>query len=284
MKIRSIFNFGRNNVNHNLYENIKNYYKNISHNFGNNLIYTERKNGFQVTNGHIESPYPGIKIHTMLNDKLYNVLLDKDFINSISHGWIFGFKLYNFGYIQSYKQLTIYIGFKEIYGYYNILKIFRKHGIKIDPKFNGKENQYILLNRLYISDNIFVRYSTDIYDKLKGDWRIIDTTWRFAEDKNNPLIFALSREFLIKNFYSIINDLNNKNKIYTVIKLYRSGNIVFPAPEIIINFDWNKLELITYDIVRSSYSTIKINNQKDLQYISNDIFNRIKKFLSEGYL
>ncbi|MGB9674751.1 MAG: hypothetical protein ACPLX8_01310, partial [Nanopusillaceae archaeon] len=256
----------------------------ISYTYGSHLIYMDVERGFQVTNHHRGSPYSGIKVHTRLNYKIYKVLIDKNFINLLLNGWIFGFKLYDFSYPKLYKQLTIYIGFKEIHGYYYLLHLFRRYKIKIKPKLAGKEYQYVWLNRLHISKDIFIRYSTDLYDRLGGNWKISDNTWRSAEDHNHPSIFALSRNYLLKNFYSIINNLEAGNEIYTIITLQRAGGIVLPVPEIIINFDWNKFALMTYNIFDNSYYTYRLYDHNDLIYLDNHILRNISIFLARGHL
>ncbi len=260
----------------------------------NDILYNPSVDHFEIVREYNSSPYPGIKVHSYLDDTIYKVLTDPAFINAISAGLIFGFKVYESPFP---KQVTIYIGFDNIGGYSFLLNLLKnKYNVNISPKVLGNDFPYAYLNRLYISKNMFIRYSTDFYDEMVKDLRISDSTWRSAADNNRPNILALARDYLTSNFRNIISDVNKWNSIffihpdsipdsmYTVITLQKVGNIAVPVPQVILGFDPSKNKLITYDIYRRSEYTYNMNDEKNLQYISNHPVTRISEFLSRGYI
>jgi len=200
------------------------------------LKYYEDKGVFQVMARNGLHPWPGIKVHSLLSNQIYNILMDPDFQKMIIRGEIDGFKIFE---DPSYKQVTFYISFHFISGYKKLLYFFSKYGIPIEPKLHHDNNGNVLLNRIYIAKDIFVRYSTDFYgdiDKENVPEKIKDSTWRVAEENGKPKIWALSKEYLLDNLYKL--NYGDHSNIYTFLTLEKYG-IEVPIPRVILSLGHN---------------------------------------------
>jgi hypothetical protein len=161
-----------------------------------------------------------------------------------------------------YKRFTFYIPFHFIRGYKKLLNIFRAHGIHIEPKLEvhkDKSGSYVILNRMYIAKDIFVRYSTDLHDKIEGHPKIKDSTWRSAAEKGNPQILAVSRSYLLNHLYNL--DYNSPH-IITFLTLTNHNGIIVPIPNIILSLSSNKLK--TYDIYQIRIKEFDLSTNRDL--------------------
>jgi len=95
---------------------------------------------------HFVSAWSGIKVHSPLSNKIYEVLMDQHFQQMMIHREIDGFKIFK---SQDPKQVTFYISFYSMPGYKKLLHIFRAHGIHVEPKLQvhmDKSGSYVLLN------------------------------------------------------------------------------------------------------------------------------------------
>ena len=198
--------------------------------------YSEYKGVFQVMARDSKSPWPGIKVHSPLSVEMYNVLRSDDFIQMLKKGEIDGIKIYE---EHDPKQVTFYISFHFISGYKKLLYFFSKYRILVEPKLHYDNNGNVLLNRMYIAKDIFVRYSTDFYgdiDKENVPEKIKDSTWRVAEEKKKLKIWALSKEYLLDNLYKL--DYEDPSHIYTFLTLEKY-EIKVPIPRVILSLGHN---------------------------------------------
>jgi hypothetical protein len=208
--------------------NLYNYLSNIYH-----LHYDQESGVFQVRTRRGTLPWPGIKVHSPLSDKIYNVLIDQHFQQMMINREIDGIKIYE---SHSHKQVTFYISFHSIPGYKKLLHIFRAHGIHVEPKLRvhrDTSGSYVSLNRMYIAKDIYVRYSTDFYEKKKDHPKIDDTAWRSAADNGHPNIWAVSRSYLLNNLYNL--NYEDDSHIITFLTLINHSGIIVPVPSIILS-------------------------------------------------
>jgi hypothetical protein len=244
------------------YDRLLNFYKYFSQ--VHHLFYRQKSEVFQVLTSSSISPRPGIEIHALLLDKMDEVLMDQNFQRILINMEIDGFK-YDKIY---YKQVTFYISFHSIHGYKKLLHIFRNHGIHIEPKLQfhrDKSGSYVLLNRMYIAKDIYVRYSTDFNDKIEGHPKIKDSTWRSAADKGHPQILAVSRSYLLNHLYNskyIEKYIKDESHIITFLTLTNHNGIIVPIPNIILSLSSNKLK--TYDIYHVKIKEFDLSNDRDL--------------------
>ena len=222
--------FGKGNKS-NYYDHLLNLYNYLSH--MHHLHYRQKIGVFQVMARYGPHPWPGIKVHTPLSDEIYNILIDQNFQHMLIHGEIDGIKIYK---DHSYKQVTFYISFPFILGYKKLLYFFSKYGIHIEPKLHHDNNGNVLLNRMYIAKDIFVRYSTDFYDEIESHPKIVDSNWRSAADNGHPQIWALSKEYLLRNLYKL--NYEDHSHIYTFLTLEKYG-ISVPIPRVILSLGRN---------------------------------------------
>ena len=189
--------FGEDNKS-NYYNYLSNFYYYFSH--IHNFYYHQESESFQVLTRISPS---GIEVNTPLSDKIYNVLMDQNFQHMMINREIDGIRIYK---EHDPKQVTFYISFDSIPGYKKLLHIFRAHGINIEPKLQvhrDTHGSYVLLNKMHIAHDIYVRYSTDFYDEKRGGPKIDDSMWRSAADKGHPQIWAVSRSYLIMHLYNL---------------------------------------------------------------------------------
>jgi hypothetical protein len=231
-------------MNREYYNTLLYLYKGISHTH--HLYYYEWDDFFGVMSVNTETflpPWSGIKVHTPLSNKIYEVLIDHNFQQMMIYREIDGIKIFK---SQDPKQVTFYISFHSIRGYKKLLHIFRAHGIHVEPKLRVDRDRYgslVWLNKMYIStsEDIFVRYSTDLRgDILKGTAKykakIIDSTWRSAADKGHPQIWAVSRSYLLHHLHNL--NYEDDSHIFTFLTLMDYGEIVVPVPNILLSIKY----------------------------------------------
>jgi len=253
--------FGGSNKNK-WYYHLLSFYNCLTH--VHNIFYYRDNRVFIVLTTDRESP-SGIKVHTPLSDEIYNVLMDQNFQHMIINREIDGIKIYE---RPNPKQVTFYISFHSIHGYKKLLYIFRENGIHVEPRLQfhrDKFGSYVLLNRMYIADNIFVRYSTDFNDRIEGHPKIKDSTWRSAADSGHPYIYAVSRSYLLNHLYNldyIKKYIENNSHIITFLTLTNHNGIIVPIPNIILSLSSNKLK--TYDIYQVRIKEFDLSTNRDL--------------------
>jgi len=253
----SIFSGSNKNKWYNYLLNFYKYFSQVHH-----LFYRQRNEAFQVLTSSSMSPCPGIEINTPLLDKMDEVITDDNFQNMLINMEIGGF-MFDKHY---YKRFTFYIPFHFMRGYKKLLNIFRNHGIHIEPKLEvhkDKSGSYVILNRMYIAKDIFVRYSTDLHDKIEGHPKIKDSTWRSAADSGHPYIWAVSRSYLLNHYSDYIKKyIRDNSHIITFLTLTNYKGIILPIPNIILSLSSNKL--ITYDIYQIRIKEFDLSTNRDL--------------------
>ncbi|MFP3257497.1 MAG: hypothetical protein RXO36_06845 [Candidatus Nanopusillus acidilobi] len=168
-------------------------------------------------------PWPGIKIHSPLSEKMYNVLMNQAFQQMMINGEIDGIKVYLYEDSSwKHKEATIYVSLASMPNLGKLLDILKKNGISIQPGLSSYYHQgykMVLLNRMVIDpyDGVFARYSTDFTGKMNisdieiGEYmdKIDDHVWRVAADESIPRIVAVSRDWLLNNQYNLDEILRN---------------------------------------------------------------------------
>jgi len=240
-------------MNREYYNTLLYLYKRISYTY--HLYYYEWDNFFGVMTVDPKSmlpPWPGIKVHSPLSNKIYEVLIDHNFQQMMIHKEIDGIKIFK---SQDHKQVTFYISFHSIPSYKKLLHIFRAHGIHIEPKLRvhrDRSGSYVLLNRMYIAKDIFVRYSTDFNEHIKSPNKAKDHIWRLSADRGHPNIWAVSRNYLLNNLYNL--NYEDDSHIITFLTLINHSGIIVPVPNIILSIKYdhsnnhNFISLQTYNI------------------------------------
>ena len=206
-------------------------------------------------------PYPisGIKIHAPFSEEIANLLMDYDFQNMLINRKMGGIKIFIVDYPETrHKWLTIYMPTSSLPYYKELIKIFEKNGIPINPQVDTYSDGKYEISKIYISPEkgVFVRYSpyftadacisdigkivndmlmnakikdpnqAKIYAEIIGDFmketywnKISDDRWRDAEDTGNTRIFAVSEEWLSENERILDYLLHDPSAIYTFITL-----------------------------------------------------------------
>lgn len=195
---------------------------------------------------------PGIKVHSFLDEQMFYTLIDPKLLEILKQKKIDGIKIYE---KPSYKQVTFYIGFQRIGGYKELINVFKANKITIRPSLYTYGN-LVLINRMYIANDIFVRFSPDFsgrIDNIYRDPRMTDYIWREAEDKGTPRIWAVSRSYLLSNLDKLNFDSNTD--IITFLTLTDFG---VPIPNVILKYDGvskrlkvfplNKLKVVEYNL------------------------------------
>ena len=279
--------FGKSNKD-NYYDHLLNLYSNISH--IHNLQYRQYSiygGVFQVMARYGPSPWPGIKVHTPLSDEIYNVLMDRDFQHMLINREIDAIKIYE---RYSYKQVTFYISFHSIHGYKKLLHLFRAHRIRIQPRLNiyrDESGSYVLLNRMYIANDIYVRYSTDFYNIKKDHPKIDDSKWRSAADNGHPYIWAVSGSYLLNRLYNL--NYEDDSHIITFLSLINYNGIRVPIPNIILSLSsiynrssgYNIVTLITYDIYEGKIIKYDLSTEKAIRMFSRIVSNHPEQRLHD---
>ncbi len=284
MGIFSIFGRG-NKINY--YDHLLNLYNYLSRTH--NLHYHQYSGVFQVMTRDGPYPWPGIKVHTPLSNEIYNVLMDQRFQQMMIHREIDGIKIYK---RRSHKQVTFYISFHSIRGYKKILDIFRAHGIHIEPKLQVRRDRsgsYVLLNRMYIAKDIFVRYSTDFYDPenppYEAPYKARDRVWRSAADKGRPQIRAVSRSYLLNNLHNL--NYKDNSRIITFLTLIDLKEIMVPVPNIILSLSsmynrssgYYNVTLETYNVYEGKIIKYDLSTEKNIAMFSGIVSDRLEQRL-----
>ncbi|MDT7890715.1 MAG: hypothetical protein RQ869_01450 [Candidatus Nanopusillus sp.] len=263
--------FGKSNKS-NYYDHLLNLYNYLSNTY--RLHYHQESGVFQVLTRRGTLPWPGIKVHSPLSDKIYNVLIDQHFQQMMINREIDGIKIYE---SHSHKQVTFYISFHSIPGYKKLLHIFRAHGINVEPKLRvhrDTSGSYVSLNRMYIAKDIYVRYSTDFYNIKKDHPKIDDSKWRSAADNGHPNIWAVSRSYLLNRLYNL--NYEDNSHIITFLTLINHSGIRVPVPNIILSLSsiynrssgYNIVTLITYDVYEGKIIKYDLSTEKNIMMFS----------------
>jgi len=256
------------------YNILLNLYKDLSDRY--NLHYRQIYGGaIWITERDKAPPWPGINVHALLSSKIYDVLMNKNFQQMMINREIDGIEI---GESYNYKQVIFYIPFQHILSYKKLLNIFRNNGIHIKPKLKVHRTNHgslVLLNRMYIAKDIFVRYSTDFTTEISDDEKIRDSIWRVAAAHGSPKIWALSRDYLLQHLYKL--NYKDDSKIYTFLTLINYRGIIVPIPNIILSLSSNKL--ITYDIEERRRFEYNLSNKNDVNLIIDDPEQRLHDFL-----
>jgi len=265
--------FGRGNK-INYYDHLLNLYHHFSH--IHNFYYHQESESFQVLTRISPS---GIEVNTPLSDKIYNVLIDQHFQNMMINREINAIEIYK---SHSPEQVTFYISFYSIRGYKKLLHIFRTHGIHVEPKLQvhrDTSGSYVLLNKMYIAKDIYVRYSTDFYDRKEDHPKIDDSMWRSAADSGHPQIWAVSRSYLLNHLYNL--NYEDDSHIITFLSLMNYDGVLVPIPNIILFLSYNKL--ITYDIDKSKIIRYDLSTEVNIRILSRIVIDnpeqRLRDFL-----
>jgi hypothetical protein len=262
-------------------------------------------------------PWPGIKIHSPLSAKMYNVLRSYDFIQMLKNREIDGIKVYLYDDPSTkHKEVTIYISPYSMPNLGKLLNILENKGISIQPVLPSYHD-IVYLNRMYIAPNeeIFARYSTDFTGKMNvsniiGKYmdKIDDQVWRAAADISRPYIVAVSRSWLLNNQYNLSEILRNSSSslkdfyyklwnntdpnellryspnIYTFITLKKIDDkkTIVPNPNIIISYDNYSKQLEAYNLLDAKIVKYNLSKSEDLERISNHPKERLYEFLKYG--
>jgi len=269
------------------------------------------------------SPISGIKMHALFSKEIKKLLMNYDFQDMLKKREISGIKifLYDFPDIR-HKWLTIYMSTNSLPYYRELINIFKKNGIPINPQVDTYSDGIYVINRIYISPEkgIFVRYSpyftaqasipdigkivndmliniktndpnkAIIYIKNIDDFierkywnKIGDNRWRDAEDRGYPRIFAVSRNYLLENEKILDYLLRSPSDIYTFIRLKEiDGGTIVPDPNIIIEYDDHNKILEAYDLLDAKIVKYDLSNIEDISRISNHPKERLYEFLKYG--
>ena len=252
MGIFDIFGKG-NKINY--YDHLLNLYHHFSH--IHNFYYHQESESFQVLTRISPS---GIEVNTPLSDKIYNVLIDQHFQNMMINREINAIEIYK---SHSPEQVTFYISFHSILGYKILLHIFKENGIHVKPKLKvhkNKSGSYVLLNRMYISKDAYVRYFIYFHDRKDNHPKIDDSKWRSAADSGHPQILAVSRSYLLNHLYNL--NYEDNSHIITFLSLMNYNGIKVPIPNIILSLSSNKL--ITYNIYLARINEYDLSTHRDL--------------------
>jgi len=219
-----------------------------------NFDYIDLGTLFQVDSERYSTIGPGIKIRSFLTEQMFYTLIDPKLLVILKQKKINGIKIYE---KPSYKQITFYIGFQQIEGYKELINVFKANKITIRPNLYTYGNS-VLINRMYIANDIFVRFSPGFSDKIGRiykDPRITDYIWREAEDRGIPRIWAVSRSYLLSNLDKL--NFNSNTDIITFFTIPNSG-ISVPIPNVILEYDGvsktlkvfplNILKVVEYDL------------------------------------
>jgi hypothetical protein len=265
--------------------NKSNYYDQLLHIYNNlsrthHLHYREGRGVFQVLTRISPS---GIEVRAPLSDKIYEILINPHFQYIMTDGQIAGIKVYK---SHSHKQVTFYISFHSIVGYKKLLNLFRAYGIHVEPKLEvhrDTSGSYVLLNRMYIANDIYVRYSTDFFGRKWDHPQIDDSMWRSAADKGHPQILAVSRSYLIMHLYNL--NYKDNSRIITFLSLIDYNGITVPIPNIILSFNKASDKLITYNILISEIIKYDLsteeNRRRFFESVSNHPEERLRDFLGK---
>ena len=222
------------------YSLLSRYFKEVSDKY--NFDYIDLGILFEVNSKRNCAIGPGIKVHSFLTEQMFYTLIDPKLLEILKHKKICGIKIFE---KPSYKQVTFYIGFQQIEGYKELINVFRANKITIRPSLYIYGNS-VLINRMYIANDIYVRFSPDFsgrIDDIYKDPRMTDQIWREAEDRGIPRIWAVSRSYLLSNLDKL--NFNSNTDIITFLTLTNSG---VPIPNVILKYDSNSKTLIVFPL------------------------------------
>lgn len=284
---------------------LKKDYKNLANNYG--LDYWEGSGYFFVlANKRLSEdadhrkmytpPWPGIKIHSPLSEKMYEVLKSDGFKEMLKNREIDGIKVYLDSDAKvKHKEVTIYVSLYSMQNLGNLLTILKNKGISIQPSLSSYYHQgseIVFLNRMPIAPDagIFARYSTDFTGKMNIDKYIIDNyrskidddVLRVAADKSYPYIVAVPKSWLSNNQYKLDDILRDPSSIYTFITLKKieepNREIIVPNLNIILSYNNNNKELEAYSVLDANKVELSIEDTR----ISDHPKERLKNFLQYG--
>ena len=197
---------------------------------------------------------PGIKVRSFLTEQMFYTLIDPKLLEILKQKKIDRIKIYE---KPSYKQVTFYIAFQQIEGYKELINMFKANGITIQPSLYTYGDS-VLINRMYITKHIYVRFSPDLSDRIANiytDPRMTDYIWRDAENKGTPRIWAVGKSYLLSNLDKF--NFNSNTDIITFLTLADFG-ITVPIPNVILEYDsvsktlkvfpLNKLKVVEYNL------------------------------------
>jgi hypothetical protein len=312
------------------YKQIAEYYQNLANIYGltpfphdDSVAVIADKELARAANSKNPPPISGIKIHAPFSEETKNLLMDYNFQNMLIKGKISGIKIFLFDFPNTrHKWLTIYMSKNSLPYYRELINIFEKNGIPINPQIDIYSDGQYEINRMHISPEkgIFVRYSpyftaqasipdigkivndmlmniktndpnkAKIYIKNIDDFierkywnKISDDRWRDAEDRRYHRIFVVSRSWLLKNEEILDYLLHNPSGIYTFIRLKEIGRgTIVPDPNIIIEYDDYNKLLEAYDVLDAKIVKYDLSNIDDISRISNHPKERLYEFLKYG--
>jgi len=219
-----------------------------------NFDYINLGTVFEVDSEQSNTIQPGIKVHSSLTEQMFYTLIDPKLLEILKHKKIDGIKIYE---KPGSKQVTFYIGFQQIEGYRELINVFKANKITIRPSLYIYGNS-VLINRMYIANNIYVRFSPDFsgrIDNIYRDPRMTDYIWRDAEDKGTPRIWAVSRSYLLSNLDKL--NFNSNTDIITFLTIANFG-ILVPIPNVVLAYDrvnktlkvfpLDKLRIVEYNL------------------------------------
>ena len=276
-----------------------------------------------------ESPLPisGIKIHAPFSEEIKNLLMNYDpqntnFQDMLINRKVGGIKVFLVDYPDTrHKWLTIYMPVSSLPYYKELINIFEKNEIDINPQVDTYSDRKYKISRIYISPEkgIFVRYSpyftaqvcihdidiivndmflniktedfdqAKIYTKIIEDFiedtywgKISDDKWRDAEDTGHTRIFAVSRSWLSENERILDYLLHDPSSIYTFITLKEIDDGRTIVPDPNI--------ILSYDWNTKQLEAYDLLNAKIVKYnlsnedtrISDHPKDRLYKFLKYG--
>jgi len=236
-----------NNLNYSL---LSRYFEEVADKY--NFDYINLGTVFEVDSEQSSGIQPGIKVHSSLTEQMFYTLIDPKLLAILKQKKIDGIKIYE---KPGYKQVTFYIGFQRIWGYKELINVFKANRIFIRPSLYIYGNS-ILINRMYIANNIYVRFSPDFsgrIDDIYKDPRMTDQIWREAEDRGTPRIWAVSRSYLLSNLDKL--NFNSNTDIITFLTL---TDFDVPIPNVILAYDrinktlkvfpLDELKVVEYDL------------------------------------
>jgi len=284
-------------------------YENLANNYG--LDYWKKDSYFLVlANKRLSEdadhrkmytpPWPGIKIHSPLSEKMYEVLKSNEFKEMLKNREIDGIKVYLYSDDKvKHKEVTIYVSLYSMPNLGNLLTILKNKGISIQPSLSSYYHQgseIVFLNRMPIAQDaeIFARYSTDFTGKMNIDKDIIDKyrskidddVWRVAADKSYPYIIAVPKSWLSNNQNNLDDILlRDPSSIYTFITLKEipenpkepNRKIIVPNLNIILS-SYNNKELEAYSVLDANKVELSIEDTR----ISDHPKERLENFLQYG--
>ena len=291
--------------------------------YGDSFVVIADKDLAQAAKSRCPHPISGIKVHAPFSRKIENLLMDYGFQNMLKERKVDGIKIFRFDDPATrHKWLTIYMSGSHLLHYRQLINIFEKNGIYINPQLDTYPDGKHRINRMYISpkEGVFARYSTyftaqacipdigkivnnmlmnintkdpnqaKISTKIIEDFiertywnKIRDDRWRDAEDTGHTRIFAVSRSWLSENERILNYLLRDPSTIYVFITLKEiSRGTVVPKPNIIISYDDYNKQLEGYDIFDAKIVKYNLSNGEDLERISNRPKERLYEFLKYG--